>query len=173
VNNSKTITSGKTFRATSTTAYSTGTTGQSYTGTFLSVTHTTFIPERFDVIGGTIYVRSTLGKIYKYGGSDGNQYDAAICSWETPWLDSRTPATQKLNRAIDAGIEGEWLLKTGTDPVSGTLTEVYRNNVSSFNRDAIPSIKKGTHIKVRGETCGEEYARTSSIVLHQEGGDAR
>ena len=146
-----------------------GAAGGPYPGVLLE----TFTPEKMELYNGAIYVRSTLGKVYQYGGSNGNTYDASPCAWETPWLDAKSAATSKLGSGMDAGLEGGWALSLGMDPVSAVLKEIYRNNVSSFSRGVIPSTMKGTHFKVRGVTTGAEYARFSSFAFHFAGGDSR
>jgi hypothetical protein len=133
----------------------------------------TFTPEKFEVFDGIIYARSTAGKIYQYGGDDNATYDGTPCSWETPWLDARAAATSKLGKGADAGFEGGWVLKVGQDPVSAILKEVYRNNVSTYGRGVIPATMKGNHVKIRGETYGETYARFSTFASHFDDGDSR
>lgn len=132
-----------------------------------------FTPEKFEKRAGLVYVRNTSGKIYVYGGTNNATYDDTVCSWETPWLDARSAATNKLGAGVDAGLEGGWALKFGQDYRSGILKEVYRNNESSFGLGVIPATAKGTHFKVRGQTYAATYARFSVFAFHFEGGDSR
>jgi len=132
-----------------------------------------FIPEKFVERAGQVYVRSTDGKIYLYGGTDNATYDASVCSWESPWLDARSEATKKLGSGMDAGLEGGWALSLGMDATSGVLKVVYRSNTSSFGKGVIPSTMKGEFFKVRGVTTGAEYARFSSFAFHFNSGDSR
>lgn len=134
---------------------------------------TTFTPEKFEDRAGRVYVRSTDGKIYLYGGTDNATYDESVCSWETPWLDARSAATTKLGTGMDAGLEGGWAVSFGSDPVSAILKEVYRAAVSTFGKGVIPATMKGTHFKARGVTYGATYARFSAFAFHFEGGDSR
>lgn len=142
-------------------------------GTMTTPSQTTFTPEKFEEREGRVYVRSTEGKIYLYGGTDHATYDATVCSWETPWLDARSAATNKLGSGMDAGLEGGWAVSFGSDPVSGTLKEVYRSTVSTFGKGMIPATMKGTHFKARGVTYGATYARFSAFAFHFDGGDSR
>jgi hypothetical protein len=132
-----------------------------------------FTAEKFEKRAGLVYVRSTSGRIYAYGGTDNATYDDTVCSWETPWLDARSAATNKLGSGIDAGLEGGWVLKLGLDYRSGVLKEVFRNTTSSFGLGVIPATAKGTHFKTRGQTYGSTYARFSVFAFHFEGGDSR
>ncbi len=142
-------------------------------GTVELVTITTFTPEKMVERAGQVYLRSTAGKIYRYGGSDNATYDASPCSWETPWLDARSAATNKLAASADAGLEGGWVLSLGMDPVSGILKEVYRNTASTYGLGVVPSTMRGNHFKVRGVTYGASYARFSTFAFHYQGGDSR
>lgn len=132
-----------------------------------------FTPEKFVERAGQVYVRSTDGKIYLYGGTDNATYDASVCSWESPWLDARSSATKKLGSGMDAGLEGGWALSFGMDATSGVLKEIYRSDESSFGKGVIPSTMKGEFFKVRGVTTGAEYARFSSFAFHFNSGDSR
>jgi len=134
---------------------------------------TTFTPEKFVERSGQVYVRSTVGKIYRYGGDANATYDESPCSWETPWLDARSAATQKLGNSADAGLEGGWKLSLGMDPVSAVLKEVYRNTVSTYGRGVVPSSMRGNHFKVRGVSYGADYARFSTFAFHFGEGDSR
>lgn len=132
-----------------------------------------FIPEKFVERAGQVYVRSTDGKIYLYGGTDNATYDSSVCTWESPWLDARSSATKKLGSGMDAGLEGGWALSLGMDATSGVLKEIYRSSASSFGKGVIPSTMKGEFFKVRGVTTGAEYARFSSFAFHFNSGDSR
>jgi hypothetical protein len=132
-----------------------------------------FTPEKFVERAGQVYVRSTDGKIYLYGGSGNATYDASVCSWESPWLDARSAAVKKLGSGMDAGLEGGWALSLAMDATSGILKEIYRSNSSSFGKGVIPSTMKGEFFKVRGVTTGSEYARFSSFAFHFNSGDSR
>lgn len=134
---------------------------------------TTFTPEKFVERSGQVYVRSTVGKIYRYGGSGNVTYDESPCSWETPWLDARSAATNKLGNSADAGLEGGWKLSLGMDPVSAVLKDVYRNDVSTYGRGVVPSSMRGNHFKVRGVSYGAAYARFSTFAFHFGEGDSR
>jgi hypothetical protein len=132
-----------------------------------------FTPEKFVERAGQVYVRSTDGKIYLYGGTSNATYDTSVCSWETPWLDARSAATKKLGSGMDVGLEGGWALSFGMDATSGVLKEIYRSSDSSFGKGVIPSTMSGAFFKVRGVTTGAEYARFSTFAFHFNGGDAR
>ena len=132
-----------------------------------------FTPEKFVERAGQVYVRSTDGKIYLYGGTGNATYDDSVCSWESPWLDARSAATKKLGSGVDAGLEGGWALSLGMDAASGVLKEIYRSSASSFGKGVIPSTMKGEFFKVRGVTTGAEYARFSSFAFHFNSGDSR
>lgn len=134
----------------------------------------TFTPKHFALFGNQLFVRGTNNQIYQYGGADGNTYDAAPCTWETPWLDAKAPATQKWFSGVDAGMEGGWVVKAGASPKAGSasLREVYRHDESSFDLGRIGAGARGHFFKLRGETTGAEYARFGLVAKHMEKADA-
>jgi hypothetical protein len=173
-NGTQVLTASGYFTATSTTATALRIVGPGYT--YDSVKESglvAFTPEKFVERTGQVYVRSTDGKIYLYGGTDNATYDNSVCSWESPWLDANSAATKKLGSGMDAGLEGSWALSLGMDATSGILKEIYRSNSSSFGKGVIPSTMKGEFFKVRGVTTGFEYARFSSFAFHFNSGDSR
>lgn len=133
-----------------------------------------FTPEKFVVFDGQIFVLSTDGQLYRYGGADNATYDASVCSWETPWLDARSPGTQKPARGVDAGMEGAWRVKLGTDPsAANPFRQVLQHTGSTFKLGSVNTDGQGTHFKVRAETTGSGYARFGMFVYHFERGNQR
>ena len=138
--------------------------------------NTPFIPQKFVVKDGRVYARTADGLI-AYGGSDGNTHDTCGMTIETPWLDSKTPGTQKHSTAIDVSCQGDWTVSVGMDPYSGTLQQVYARDsstdASSFGLGQIPFRSQGTHFKFKLVEDGSGYARFSALVFHYEGGEAK
>lgn len=145
-----------------------------YSPTFnLSGTQTAFVPEKFVVWKGQVYSRAG-DFLFTYGGSDNNTYDACVASWETPWLDAKTPGHRKESKSVDIALIGAWQLKAGMDPVSGTLVEVYNNAstvLSSYDLGTVPYSDRGTHFKMFGQTTGSTAAKVGMLLFKYEQGD--
>jgi hypothetical protein len=140
------------FVATATTATEVGT-----TGTLVRV-DTGFTPEKFVVYNNQIYLRSTTGKIYQYGGSNGNTFDHSRAIVEMPWLDLKSPTIRKQGKGIGAAMSGAWTVQASMDPRQTSYTEVInRGSVSSPSTVAdsthdvghFPYNANGTHIKLK------------------------
>ena len=131
---------------------------------------TAFTPEKFVVFQGQVYARAG-NFLYRYGGADNNTYDACVASWETPWLDSKTPGHRKESKSIDVAMSGAWKLEAGMDPVSGILIEVYNGTQSSYDMGTVPYSDRGTHLKLKGSTTGATAAKVGMLLLKYEQGD--
>lgn len=152
----------------------TATIAQGATGTLTAMDVTTFTPEKFEVFNGQIFVRSTAGKIYRYGGTNNATYDASVCTWKTPWLDARTAGTVKPARAVDTAMEGAWLIKMGFDSSSNNpLKPVLRHTDSTFKLGSITTDGAGTHFMVQGQSITDGYARLGMFLYHFERGNER
>lgn len=136
-----------------------------------------FTPEKFVVHNKKVYCRSTERLLLVYGGSDGNTYDRTVATLKTPWLDDRKPATLKQGQGIDIAMLGAWLLKAGTDPISGLLADVYEsgdgddpdeNSDSSFDTGRKPFESVGTHFQLEAVSSNEssKAAKISSVIYH-------
>lgn len=131
---------------------------------------TAFVPEKFVTFKGQVYCRAG-DYFFIYGGSDNNTYDACVASWETPWLEAKTPGTRKVSKSLDVAISGGWKLEAGMDPRSGTLVEVFNDTASSFDIGTLPYSDRGTHFKLKGSTTGATAARVGMLAFHYEQGD--
>lgn len=109
------------------------------------ITAWTYLDPGFDVedmlqVERKIYARSG-DTIYLYGGTDGNTYpdeDELEAVVETPFMDARDPASQKLAEFMDAAVENEWAVEVLVDPNDttkvidlGVLSEVTYNKPSA------------------------------------------
>jgi hypothetical protein len=131
----------------------------------------TFIPEKFVIYGGQVYVRgidqtTSKATIYRYGGTNNNTYDSTVATVETPWLDLRTPATKKKAQTVDVAVTGAWAVAVGMDWVSGILDTVYTASQSSFDQGVVPLSGEGTHLRLRAQTTGAEAAVFSELVIN-------
>jgi hypothetical protein len=134
-----------------------------------------FVPYRFEVFKGKVYARSSDAVIL-YGGTDGNTYDRAICSWETPWLNNKQPATRKMSRSINVVYSGKWNIYVGLDFLSGTQDFVLQtddDDLGTHENGVVPFVSQGTHFKFKGQTVDQNAATFSSFILHFQEGDKR
>ena len=146
-------------------AYVTGTAQlAAFTGSLLY--QQSFTPELFELYLGRIYVRAG-DNIYLYGGSSGNVYDYSVASFETFWMDGKSPSTKKISSGMDFAFTGAWKMKFGMDYVSQTLEPlpIYDAAVASYDGGRIPITINGTHLKVTGETTGTVAATFDAITI--------
>jgi hypothetical protein len=144
--------------------------GATATGAF-SLT-TSFIPQKFSVLNGQVYCRSTAGNIHVLGGTDNATYDNCGMEFITPYIDSGTPASKKQFIAIDAAFQGTWSVNAAFDFNVSKYRNLYNNTAPSFMNAAIPWQAFGTHYSFQGVEAGSGYARFASLMCHQQGGQA-
>ena len=145
------------FVATETSVIETGVVGQAVDSTLKRV-DTSFTPEKFVVYDKQVYVRASNGKIFRYGGSNRETYDACRAIVELPWYDFKSPSTYKQAHGIDIAISGNWKVEAGLDPIAGTLTEVINQGSavspsmdadSTFDSGHYGYSAHGTHLKLK------------------------
>ena len=148
-----------------------------YRPTFMQANGTVvFTPKKFAVKDGRVYCRGAdangVQRLVLYGGVNNAEYENCGVSFETPWLDAKTPATRKKAQALDVACQGSWAVSLGMDPTSGTLTPTYTKSnttdASSFDLGRIPVRMQGTHFKIKGVESGTGYARFSAAAFHFE-----
>lgn len=131
----------------------------------------TFVPEKFVVRNGRVYCRAG-NKVYLYGGSTNQVYDATVATVELPWLNLKNPATMKDAKAINAAFSGAWKITLGMDPVSGILEPTLWEGTSyTFDKGMVPVVTRGTHFKAKFETQGATAAVFSALTFHYDEGE--
>lgn len=123
-----------------------------------------FTPSKMVALNGRVYIRAG-DNILLLGGQSGTEHDNSVCSWETFYMDGKTPSQRKLSTAIDAAFTGAWTLSFGMDPASGTLDEVYEHNEATYWHGRIPAQQQGTHMKMKGETTGATAATFDAFTI--------
>lgn len=160
-----------------TTAFEVGTAG------VLIRVDTPFVPEKFVVYNGLIYVRSTDGTIYVYGNTDNNTYDRTRATVELPWLSLDKPSMTKQALGVDAAISGAWTLYYGLDP-HGTLSEVAFERGSEVSPSSVvdstfdighfPAHGNGTHVKLKMvSSIAATAAKLSQLVFLYSKGNVK
>lgn len=131
-----------------------------------------FVPQKFVVKDGTVYIR-TADALIEY---HPNEFENCGVEFETPWLDAGTPATRKHSKAIDVACKGAWTVQLGMDPYSGTLNTCYTRteatNASSFGLGKVAVRQQGTHFKIKGIESSSGAARFSAVAFHYEPAEA-
>lgn len=135
-------------------------------------TQTVFTPEKFVIFKGQVVCRAG-DAVYRYGGTDNNTYDNCVASWETPYLDAKTPANIKASKGIDLIASGAWTIAAGMDPVSNILSTILSMTGSTYDQGIVPFSERGTHIKLSGQTTGSTVAKVGALTWLYEGGDER
>ncbi len=129
---------------------------------------TSFVPVKFGIYKGQVWVRDSNGNIYQYGGTDNNTYSACGISGILPYMDSGTPATKKTYSALDAAFEGSWEIGFSPDYELKKYKAIYTNTQPSFKLSRIPIGSTATHYSLNFQEFGLGYARFSSAVVHQQ-----
>ena len=130
----------------------------------------TFVPEKFVVLDGRVYCRSTAGNLYLYGGAAGGQYDAhTVVDLISPYLDAKTPSTNKTATGISFVQAGKWSLKVSTNPADGTPQTVIANQGdpavpdstkdSSYDLGRFPVDLQGTHFCFRATSANRSTTK--------------
>ena len=91
-----------------------------------------FVPEKFLVYNGTVYMRGTsVGASYffKYGGS----YDNSKPIVFFPWLDLKKPGVRKTTKGIDIVIQGQWTMYGSMD-FNGVNKGAVLKNIITLNK---------------------------------------
>lgn len=133
-------------------------------------TQYTFVPEKFVIFQGQVYVLANSSKgtkvVLQYGGSDNNTYDATVAQFSTQWVDAKKPGHVKYANAIDASMSGAWTLKFGSDYIDEEAYTVINTSTPTFDQGNIPVQGRGTHFRMQASTTGSEAAVFSSALLH-------
>lgn len=125
-----------------------------------------FTPEKFVVLNGRLYCRSTpLGgvegaSLYLYGGANNSTYDKfSPVTFVTPYLDDKRPGQYKTFEGIQAAMEGSWVLSISGDPQSnnyvalpsfGNANSPNELTDSTYDLGSTRIPLKGTHFSVKG-----------------------
>lgn len=131
-----------------------------------SGTQTTFVPFKFVVYQGQVWVLDNAGNIYQYGGSNNTTYDNCGVTAITPFFDGGRPTTNKTFQAIDAGFQGTWTISLSPDYILQKYKQVYTNTLPTFKYDRF-TIASGatTHYSLKMVESGSGYARFSSCFV--------
>lgn len=161
VNGTETITSSGYFVAQGTSVVENGNPLSARTSTLQSSIQTSFTPSKFTISGGRIYVLTTTGIVYIYGGDAGGEYDNAIATVELPWMDMGSPSTTKQAHGVDAAFKGKWLVSASMNPqASNQITVINKGSATSpnmaldstYDTGHYPFSAQGTHVKLKAVT---------------------
>lgn len=128
---------------------------------------TAIVPQKFEVHKGQVFI-SASDAFYVYGGADKNTYDNTVCSVETSWLDSDSPANSKQYHGVDIAQAGTWNHYISTDYLNGSMQAVMlAQNNPTFDGGKIDYSAHGTHVKHRTQTTGTaERCVLSNLLIH-------
>lgn len=134
---------------------------------------TPFVPVKFGVYLGQVWVRDSNGNIYQYGGADNNTYSGCGVSGIVPYLSADQPATRKHFKGVDAAFQGTWMVSVSTDYKTGAYKLIYASSNSSFQSGSIRMGRHATHYSFAFDECSTGYALFSSAVMHFEPEDEK
>lgn len=163
------------FVATDTDGLVAGPNGVDWTGSFQ--TQTEFVPVKFVNFLKRTYCRTTDNNLLLYGGDDNDTYDNVVVTVETPFLDDKTPATNKQGQGIDFALAGKWTVSASMNPHSVALTTIIaigdgsnpaEDMDSSYDIGRIGYEAIGTHFKLLAvsDNVTDQIAILSALVFH-------
>lgn len=156
---------GLVFKATATTLTVTGTANSAnFTGQLNLVN--SFVPQKFEIYKGQVWVRDTSNNLFQYGGVGGNVYENCGVNAIIPYIDSGLPGNIKTYEGIESAFTGTWQIGACADYVSNIFRVVYVNNLSTFSYKRIGYSAKGTHYAFQMQEFGAGYARLASTIMH-------
>jgi hypothetical protein len=125
-----------------------------------------FVPQKFEIFKGQVWVRDTNNNIFQYGGPSNAVYENCGVQAITPYIDSGLPGNIKQYSAVESAMQGTWGISCSADYVDNVFRQVYLNNLSTFRYRRIPYSAKGTHYAFQFSEYGTGYARLSNALMH-------
>lgn len=167
------LTSTGLFIATETACYEVGAAGEAISSVLTHVA-TYFTPQQMVVDDLRIYIRASNNKIYLYGGTDNNSYDACPVIVETPWLALNDNTLMKTVQGLAAAFKGRWLFQMHVNPKATSLIDVTTRGSASS-----PSIVEdstydvghygfegvGTHCKIKATQVAATSAKLCKLSI--------
>lgn len=145
-----------------------------YTPTFfLAGIQTTFVPQKFVVLGGRVYCLGTAGGstyVLLFGGTNNTSYDATQCIGQIPFLDCGSPGTMKSSVRLDMLMTGTWILKGSMNIYDNNLntfkTIIPATNVATTESGGIfPYTDRGTHFSLWFSSTDAAAVKMSSLIF--------
>jgi hypothetical protein len=127
-----------------------------------------FTIDDYAILDNRLYVRSGT-KVYLYGGTTGEEYDASEAIVRLPYANLRAPTAYKGLHGLDLGVEGEWSAHVSTDPDDTDFSDAELVTIATrqtFDEPSIPVGGQAAHISIELRHAKAEYARVSSVVFH-------
>lgn len=126
-----------------------------------------FAVDYLDSNSSRVAIRSG-DNIYLYGGEGGDEYgDDYEVDVQIPFLDGQRPATTKEYSAVDAALEGSWMVRAYLDPTRPTAAaKIGELDRSTFGQSTISLTGSSTHCSLRLTHKGAGAARIGSLVIH-------
>lgn len=120
----------------------------------------------FSEVKDALFARSG-NIIYRYGGTDGAQFDSSQVVVRLPFLDMDAPATHKNLQAIDIACEGNWLIEVATDPEQPDIFEEVGIVVgTTYALRRVPATGYSTHFAWRFTNASPGPAKIGGFVVH-------
>lgn len=136
--------------------------------------------------GGYIFIRDTIDRIWVYGGTDGNAYNACGVEVRLPYLDGKKPGHKKVFQAVDATVSfskppysstnlqtGEWRIAVSFDPTDpdqeDTLATISK---PTWNIGASELQGYDSHFSLRFYNTDDKPVTLSNCAVHYEMADA-
>lgn len=114
------------------------------------------------------FVRGTNDKLYLYGGTTGQVYDASEAKIRLPHLSMDRPADHKTFYGLDIIAQGTWTVKADFDPAATALTTIATIAGASpnFGRVAFDGHAPGVTFELSSVSASR--ARLASVIAHYD-----
>jgi len=155
---------GYVFTADATSLVVTGTSSANFTGQLNAISY--FVPQKFEIFDGQVWVRDTQNNLFQYGGSGNAVYENCGVTAITPFIDSGLAGNIKSYSGVEAAFTGTWEIEACADYVANVFKQVYFNTQSTYSYKKIGYAAKGTHYAMQFNEYGAGYARLSNALMH-------
>ena len=112
-------------------------------------------------------------ELYSLGGEDNNTYDSTTVTIQLPFLDGKTPATEKDWVGLDSVCENDWKIYMSTDPADISVNEqIGTLNRTTYGLGRIPITGYSSHIAMKLTCTKAGSAKLGNLAIHYNTADA-
>ena len=112
-------------------------------------------------------------ELYSLGGEDNNTYDSTTVTIQMPFLDGKTPATEKDWVGLDSVCENDWDIYMSTDPTDiSTNEQIGTINRTTYGLGRIPLTGYSSHVAMKLTCAKAGSAKIGNLAIHYTSADA-
>tara|TARA_Y100000310_G_scaffold329992_1_gene400851 strand:+ start:64 stop:987 length:924 start_codon:yes stop_codon:yes gene_type:complete len=112
-------------------------------------------------------------ELYSLGGENNNTYDSTTVTIQMPFLDGKTPATEKDWVGLDSVCENDWDIYMSTDPTDiSTNEQIGTINRTTYGLGRIPLTGYSSHVAMKLTCAKAGSAKIGNLAIHYTSADA-